>query len=393
MQNVAVLGATGSIGDSTLDVIAAHPDRFAVHTLSAHRNAAKITQLAQQFRPQHVVITDPATWQTVSAALAGSGCEVHQGPEALNQVVQQVDVDLVVAGIVGNAGMASVLAAVQAGKTLLLANKEAIVAAGHLVMQAAAASGARIIPLDSEHNAIYQCLDRQYVTGTRPDDVKSITLTASGGPFLQRHADTFKDITPAEAVAHPKWDMGAKISVDSATLMNKGLEVIEAHWLFHMPSNDIDVVVHPQSIIHSMVNFIDGSVLAQMGCPDMRIPIAHGLGLGQRLTNGADFLDLIQHQQLTFEAADTNKFPCLKLAKEAIQLGGTAPAILNAANEVTVAAFLAGRIRFDQIPVFNDKILNMTAVKPVESLAHLQALDQAVRQRTETAINETNNNL
>lgn len=393
MQNVAVLGATGSIGDSTLDVIAAHPDRFVVHTLSAHRNSNKIIQLAQRFKPKHVVITDPKAWQVVSSALAGSGCEVHQGLAALDQAVQQTELDLVVAGIVGNAGMASVLAAVTAGKTLLLANKESIVAAGHLVMQAATNSGARIIPLDSEHNAIYQCLDRDYVTGSRPQDVKSITLTASGGPFLQREAGTFHDITPAEAVAHPKWDMGAKISVDSATLMNKGLEVIEAHWLFHMPSPDIHVVVHPQSIIHSMVNFIDGSVLAQMGCPDMRIPIAHGLGLGQRLTNGADFLDLIQHQQLTFEVADTDKFPCLKLAKDAIQLGGTAPAILNAANEVTVAAFLAGRIRFDQIPAFNDKMLNMTAVEPVESLVQLQMLDQTVRRLTEDAINNTNNGL
>jgi len=302
-------------------------------------------------------------------------------------MVSDSQVDLVVAGIVGNAGMESVLAAVEAGKTMLLANKESIVAAGELLMSLAQRTKAQIIPLDSEHNAIFQCLGNTYQTGVRPKGVKDITLTASGGPFWQTDADQFKLITPAQAVAHPKWDMGAKISVDSATLMNKGLEIIEAHWLFNMPNQDINVLVHPQSIIHSMVNFVDGSVLAQMGCPDMQIPISHGLGLGQRLENDADFLDLLQQQQLTFFQANTTKFRCLQLARDAMILGGTAPAILNAANEVNVAAFLAGRIRFDQIGQINDRILNDIQATKVESLAQIQDLDIEVRFNTETHIN------
>ncbi len=382
MQKVAILGATGSIGDSTLAVIRRHPDRFVVHTISGHSNAEKTIRLAKEFKPAHVVITDETAYQQVTQALNNQATQVHLGAAQLDAAVCDAEVDLVVAGIVGNAGMSSVLAAVGAGKTLLLANKESIVAAGSLVMSAANQTGARIIPLDSEHNAIYQCLDATYATGTRPEDVKSITLTASGGPFRATPVSEFRDITPAQAVAHPKWDMGAKISVDSATLMNKGLEVIEAHWLFQMPNEDIGVVIHPQSIIHSMVNFIDGSVLAQMGCPDMQIPIAHGLGLGQRLVNDADFLDLIQHQQLTFHQADTDKFKCLQLARDAIMTGGTAPAVLNAANEVTVAAFLAGQIRFDQIPSFNDRIMNGVEFEEVESLTQLQALDLQVRQAT-----------
>ncbi len=381
MQNVAVLGATGSIGDSTLAVIRKHPDKFQVHTLTAHRNSEKIIRLINEFNPNHVVITDQKAFEHVSDAVK-TRSNIHFGAAQLDVAVSEPEVDLVIAGIVGNAGMSSVLAAVVAGKTLLLANKESIVAAGELVMPMAKETGAQIIPLDSEHNAIYQCLDSRYVTGSRPDYVKNITLTASGGPFWETPYASFSTITPAQAVAHPKWDMGAKISVDSATLMNKGLEVIEAHWLFAMPNADINVLVHPQSIIHSMVNFIDGSVLAQMGCPDMQIPIAHGLGLGQRLENDAPFLDLIQHHQLTFYQADTNKFKCLQLAREAIKAGGTAPAVLNAANEVTVAAFLAGQIRFDQIPSFNDKMMNEIEFESVESLQQLQLLDLEVRQAT-----------
>ena len=335
--------------------------------------------LVAEFRPEHVVMTGVDACQELTSLLSDYKPHIHAGADALVAAVKEPEVELVVAGIVGNAGMASVLAAVQAGKTLLLANKEAIVAAGDLVMSAARDHGARIIPLDSEHNAIYQCLGPDYQPGNRPKDVKNITLTASGGPFWETPVVQFAQITPAQAVAHPKWDMGAKISVDSATLMNKGLEVIEAHWLFAVSSADINVVVHPQSIIHSMVNFIDGSVLAQMGCPDMQIPIAHGLGLGDRLTNDADFLDLIQHQNLGFYQADSEKFRCLQLARDAIEAGGTAPAILNAANEVTVDAFLQGRIRFDQIATFNDRILSQSDITPVETLAQLESLDRHIR--------------
>ncbi len=390
MKHVVVLGATGSIGDSTLAVIRKHPDKFKVHTLSAHKNAAKIIRLIQEFQPQHVVISDAASHETVSQQLTGWQGQLHQGAAALDQVVQAPEVELVVAGIVGNAGMSSVLAAVQAGKTLLLANKEAIVVAGELVMPLAAQTGANIIPLDSEHNAIYQCLGAGYVAGKRPEQVKNITLTASGGPFLNTPQSQFKTITPAQAVAHPKWDMGAKISVDSATLMNKGLEVIEAHWLFHMAEQDIKVLVHPQSIIHSMVNYIDGSVLAQMGTPDMQIPISFGLGMGSRLSNQADFLDLLQTGDLTFAAADTQKFSCLQLAREAIKMGGTAPAILNASNEVTVAAFLDGQISFDQIASFNGRMLDHLTAEPVESIEQLQAVDQQVRQVTMQQIKTSN---
>jgi len=379
IKQVCLLGATGSIGDSTLAVIRRHPERFNIHTLSAHNNARKMAALVAEFRPDHVVMTGDDAYQELPALLSDHKPQIHAGADALVAAVKEPEVELVVAGIVGNAGMASVLAAVQAGKTLLLANKEAIVAAGDLVMSAARDHGAKIIPLDSEHNAIYQCLGPDYQPGNRPKDVKNITLTASGGPFWETPVDQFAQITPAQAVAHPKWDMGAKISVDSATLMNKGLEVIEAHWLFAVSSTDINVVVHPQSIIHSMVNFIDGSVLAQMGCPDMQIPIAHGLGLGDRLTNDADFLNLIQQQNLGFYQADNEKFRCLQLARDAIEAGGTAPAILNAANEVTVDAFLQGRIRFDQIATFNDRILNQSDITPVESLAQLESLDRHIR--------------
>lgn len=386
MKRLAILGATGSIGDSTLNVVRRHPEKFTVYALSANKNVAKTIQLVKEFQPEHVVVTDHVAYKHVKQALLSLKTQVHRGASVLNDIVVDSQIDMVVAGIVGNAGMASVLAAVGAGKTLLLANKESIVAAGELVMPLALKNKAEIIPLDSEHNAIFQCLGDAYQTGVRPEGVKSLTLTASGGPFWQTASETFKTITPAQAVAHPKWDMGAKISVDSATLMNKGLEVIEAHWLFNMPNGEIDVLVHPQSIIHSMVNFIDGSVLAQMGCPDMQIPISHGLGLGQRLINDADFLDLLQQQQLTFFQADVTKFRCLQLARDAMVAGGTAPAILNAANEVSVSAFLNGHIRFDQIGQINDRILNQIQATKVDSLAQLQDLDIEVRTKTEALI-------
>lgn len=390
MKTVSILGATGSIGDSTLAIIRKHPSHFKVHSLSAHKNCEKIIALAKEFQPDCVVVSDEQSYSVVAQALQSQRTEVIPGAQGLVEIVVDSQVDMVVAGIVGNAGMASVLAAVKAGKTLLLANKESVVAAGALVMNEAGQSGAKIIPLDSEHNAIYQCLDNQYQVGFRPVHVRSITLTASGGPFWQKDVAEFSTITPAQAVAHPKWDMGAKISVDSATLMNKGLEIIEAHWLFNMPDEDIKVVVHPQSIIHSMVNFIDGSVLAQLGVPDMQIPISFGLGVSQRITNDADFLNLIEIGTLNFVKPDANKFRCLQLARDAINLGGTAPAILNAANEVTVAAFLANQISFDQIAVYNDRILNQVAIQAVESMEQLIQLDAEVRKLSVELIKQRN---
>ncbi|TDR19476.1 1-deoxy-D-xylulose-5-phosphate reductoisomerase [Marinicella litoralis] len=391
MKQVSVLGATGSIGDSTLAVIRKHLDQFKIHSLSAHTNVKKIVKLTLEFLPEYVVITDEVAYVSVKSELENCQTKVVYGTACLDQLVSESVVDLVVAGIVGNAGMPSVLAAVAAGKTLLLANKEAIVSAGHLVMSLAAKSGAKIIPLDSEHNAIYQCLGQQYQVGVRPADVNSITLTASGGPFWQKPENEFLHITPEQAVAHPKWDMGAKISVDSATLMNKGLEIIEAHWLFNMPNNDINVLVHPQSIIHSMVNFIDGSVLAQMGNPDMQIPISYGLGVDKRLKNDANFLNLLEIGSLTFVAADCQKFKCLQLARDAISLGGIAPAILNAANEVTVDAFLNRRIGFNQIAEYNDRMLNQIDIEAVESMEQLLQLDQQVRTQTNTLIKQKTN--
>jgi 1-deoxy-D-xylulose-5-phosphate reductoisomerase len=390
MKQVAILGATGSIGDSTLAIIRKHPDRFQVHGLSGHRNAEKLIQLAKEFAPKVVCVTSDEAYPQVKSALAALDTEVVVGQHSLTELVAEPAVDLVVAGVVGNAGMASVLAAVAAGKTLLLANKEAIVSAGELVMPLAREKQVSIIPLDSEHNAIYQCLGSAYVVGQEPAGVASITLTASGGPFWQKPSAEFASITPEQAVAHPKWDMGAKISVDSATLMNKGLEVIEAHWLFAMPGERIDVLVHPQSIVHSLVHYLDGSVLAQLGCPDMQIPISHGLGLGERISNEADFLDLLKAGQLQFAEADQDKFPCLRLARQAIAAGGTAAAILNAANEVTVDAFLNRQIGFLQIPEFNDKILNSMNIEAVESMPQLLELDQQVRVLTQQLIKQHN---
>jgi len=386
MKSLAILGATGSIGDSTLAVIRKHTDKFKVHTLSAHRNVTKIISLCREFKPQRVVITDTCAYTEVKQALSGQSVEVVYGANSLCDAVCESDIDLVVAAIVGNAGMESVVAAVNAGKTLLLANKESIVTAGSLVMPLALKTGAQIIPLDSEHNAIYQCLMTGYQCGNVPKDVAHLTLTASGGPFWNTPISEFAAITPAQAVAHPQWDMGAKISVDSATLMNKGLEVIEAHWLFNIAVERIKVVIHPQSIVHSMVNYLDGSVLAQLGSPNMQIPISFGLGLGDRLANEGGLLDIVNVGQLQFFAADDVKFPNLKLARQAIISGGTAPAILNAANEEAVAAFLNHQIAFTKISEINDRMLNSLSLEAVESVPQLLAIDQQARLQTKRMI-------
>jgi len=339
------LGATGSIGTSALDVIARHPERFAVSVLSADSQVDALLALCLRFKPQHAAIANVELYPALRDGLAAAGLQTqaHAGPIALAELAASDACDTVIAAIVGAAGMASTLAAARAGKRLLLANKESVVLAGELLMREAAASGAQIIPIDSEHNAIFQCLptDRAALAG-----VRRLLLTASGGPFRGCSRAQLATITPEQACAHPNWSMGRKISVDSATLMNKGLEVIEAHWLFGLPAERIEVLVHPQSIVHSLVDYLDGSMLAQLGRPDMRTALACALAWPERVESGVAPLDLLQIGALQFEAPDRDTFPCLDLAYAALRAGGTAPACLNAANEVAVAAFLDRRIGF-----------------------------------------------
>jgi 1-deoxy-D-xylulose-5-phosphate reductoisomerase len=383
IKNIVILGATGSIGDSTLDIIARHPDKFNVYAISGHANINKLVELCNKHKPQYAIISDESHYPAFKKLLAETGgnldMKILAGNNELIAICQSEDVDMVVAGIVGSAGMEPVLATVVAGKDLLLANKEAIVVAGELVMQAASKSGANIIPLDSEHNAIYQCLYDDYRVGEAPIDIEKIILTASGGPFWNRELSSFKDITPQQACAHPNWDMGRKISVDSATMMNKGLEIIEAHWLFNLAEAQIDVHVHPQSIVHSMVCYKDGSVLAQMGEPDMRIPIAYGLGLRKRIASGAQLLDLIKVGQLQFFEPNYEKFPCMALARAAIKQGGTAMTVLNAVNEVSVDAFLNHEISFPAIAGLNQQLMQNSQIEHIENVAQLLELDKQVR--------------
>jgi 1-deoxy-D-xylulose-5-phosphate reductoisomerase len=347
MMRIALLGATGSIGKSTLDVVARHPDRFRITALSAHRNVKALTELCRRFRPELAVIAEPASAPELEAALrqAGVDSRVLAGPSALVEAARGDHADCVVAAIVGAAGLESTLAAARAGKRLLLANKESVVMAGALLKAALAEGGGALLPLDSEHNAVFQCLP-----GGRPDlgqaGVRRVVLTASGGPFRGRRRDELTGVTPDMACAHPNWVMGRKISVDSATLMNKGLEVIEAHVLFGADPDAIDVVVHPQSIVHSMVEYRDGSVLAQLGNPDMRTAIAHALAWPDRIEAGVAALNLVEIAQLGFEAVDRATFRCLDLAYQAMRAGGVAPTVLNAANEEAVSAFLEGRLPF-----------------------------------------------
>jgi 1-deoxy-D-xylulose-5-phosphate reductoisomerase len=381
MKNVVVLGATGSIGDSCLDIMARHPDKFNVIAITGHSNIKKLANLCNRFHPEYVVISELKNHLELTKRIVELGLKtkVLSGKEELVNICQIPEVDMVVAGIVGSAGMEPVLASVSSGKNLLLANKEAIVVAGDLVIKAAKENNANIIPLDSEHNAIYQCLTDDYLVGDTPKNIEKIILTASGGPFWNRDIETFKDITPEQACAHPNWDMGRKISVDSATLMNKGLEIIEAHWLFNLGEEAIDVHVHPQSIIHSMVCYKDGSVLAQLGEPDMRIPIAYGLGLRERIASGANVIDLLAAKELSFYPPDNSKFPCLQLARDAIKQGGTAMAILNTANEVSVEAFLNNKISFNSIANINQKIMQESEIIAIESVDQLLELDNEIR--------------
>ncbi|WAC63409.1 1-deoxy-D-xylulose-5-phosphate reductoisomerase [Pseudoxanthomonas sp. SL93] len=381
LRNVAVLGATGSIGASALDVIARHPDRYRASVLAAGRNVDALVALCVAHRPAHAVIADPALFAALRDGLAGAGLSTqpHAGDAPLDQLVASDACDTVVAAIVGAAGLSSTLAAARAGKRLLLANKESLVLAGELLTTAADAAGAEIIPIDSEHNAIFQCLRSRRAQA----DVRRIVLTASGGPFRGRTRAELTAVTREQAVAHPKWSMGPKISVDSATLMNKGLELIEAHHLFDVSRERLDVLVHPQSLVHSLVEFVDGSTLAQLGLPDMRTSLAVGLGWPDRIASGVGGLDLLAHPKLEFEAPDTDAFPCLRLAWHAMEAGGTAPAVLNAANEVAVSAFLQGEIGFLSIPALVEASLAALPATPADSLEALLAADAQARRVTE----------
>jgi 1-deoxy-D-xylulose-5-phosphate reductoisomerase len=377
VKRIALLGATGSIGASTLDLIARHPERLTLVAAAAQRNVDSLAAIAQRFPESELVLADRA-----AAAQLASRCGrvVASGPEAIVALATQDNVDVVVAGIVGIAGLASTLAALEAGKTVLIANKEPLVAAGALVLDAARRGGATLLPLDSEHNAVLQAWPGVLKPGHAHPDVARVTLTASGGPFLDRSRETLASIKAAEAVRHPRWSMGPKISVDSATLMNKGLELIEASVLFGLPSAQIDVLIHPQSTVHALVEMIDGSVLAQLGVADMRIPIAHALGLPDRIASGAARLDLTALGALEFRAPNLDQFPCLQLARAALEHGGSAPLILNAANEVAVEAFLDGRLQFLQIDAVVRDVLETLPAHPIASLDAVLALDHEARQ-------------
>lgn len=388
MQSISILGSTGSIGVSTLDVVARHPDRFRVHALSAHARVTELAQQCERFRPQVAVVGTPQAAAQLQTLLRerGLATEVAHGPQALCDIASAPGCDMVMAAIVGAAGLASTLAAARAGKKVLLANKESLVISGQLLMDAVSAHGASLLPIDSEHNAIFQCLPAGYSRSLAAHGVEKILLTASGGPFLTRDVATLDSVTVEEAVAHPKWVMGRKISVDSATMMNKGLEVIEAHWLFGAPADRIEVVIHPQSVIHSMVSYADGSVLAQLGNPDMRTPIANAMAYPQRIASGVAPLDLAQIAQLSFAPPDFQRFPCLKLAYDALRAGGTLAAILNAANEVAVQAFLDRRIGFGKIALLIDEVMSAIPNRQADDIDALLEQDRQARAHAEELI-------
>lgn len=382
VKQVTVLGSTGSIGVSTLDVLSRHPDRFAVYALSANRSVDALYQQCQVHQPRYAVMACDASARELAEKLAGSGSEteVLAGAEGLTEIAAADPVDAVMAAIVGATGLEPTLAAARAGKTVLLANKEALVMAGHLFMAAIADSGATLLPIDSEHNAIFQCLPAAADgRGVGTTGVAKILLTASGGPFREWNVEDIRAATPDQACAHPNWSMGRKISVDSATLMNKGLELVEACWLFDVSSDFVEVVVHPQSIIHSMVQYVDGSVLAQLGNPDMRTPIAHALGWPERIASGVSELDIIEVSKLDFETPDTSRFPCLELAREAVRRGGTAMAVMNAANEEAVAAFLDGRQGFMDIPRVIESVMSRADSPEPTSLDVVKQADEQAR--------------
>ena len=382
IQNLTILGATGTIGMNTLDVVGRHPDRFHVVALTAHRQTERLLQQCRQFHPEYAVMLDADCAAELQHAIEreGLGVKVLSGLAALEEVASLPQVDSVMAAIVGSAGLRPALAAAKAGKRVLLANKETLVMSGSIFMDAVKHSNAVLLPIDSEHNAIFQSLPRDFSRSLAGAGVKRILLTASGGPFRTLPADQLDGITPEQACAHPNWVMGKKISVDSSTMMNKGLEVIEAHWLFNADASKIDVVIHPQSVIHSMVEYIDGSVLAQLGNPDMRTPIAYALGFPERIESGVSSLDLFKIGRLDFEAPDLVRFPCLDLAYQALRRGGTAPAVLNAANEVAVDAFLDRQIPFVAIPAMIAGVLEQSDIQPAEKLGDVLEADILARQ-------------
>ena len=389
MRQVAVLGATGSIGRSTLDVIQRHPNRYRATVMAAHRSVDDMEALCRTHRPLHAVMGDPQAASVLAERLTDvPSVAVSSGAEILDDLVADAAVDTVVAGIVGFAGLRPTLSAARAGKIILLANKEALVMSGALFMEAVERSGAILLPIDSEHNAIYQCLPSEHRGGLAKHGVRQLLLTSSGGPFRGWSAADIANVTPEQACAHPNWSMGRKISVDSATLMNKGLELIEACWLFDATPEQIQVVVHPQSVIHSMAAYNDGSVIAQLGNPDMRTPIAYGLAWPERIDAGVETLDLFQVARLDFEAPDETRFPCLRLAREAMQAGGAAPAVLNAANEVAVEAFLAGNIAFGAIPDVVAKVMALPYSGQADSLERVLAADRWAREQAAHTIRQ-----
>ncbi|QXH34744.1 1-deoxy-D-xylulose-5-phosphate reductoisomerase [Pseudomonas muyukensis] len=381
-QRITVLGATGSIGLSTLDVIARHPERYQVFALSGYSRIDELLALCVRHRPVFAVVPSAEAAARLRDGLATAGCatEVLEGEAGLCQVASASEVDAVMAAIVGAAGLRSTLAAVEAGKKVLLANKEALVMSGALFMDAVRRSGSVLLPIDSEHNAIFQCMPGDFARGLGNVGVRRILLTASGGPFRDTPAEALLNVTPEQACAHPNWSMGRKISVDSASMLNKGLELIEACWLFDAKPSQVEVVVHPQSVIHSLVDYIDGSVLAQLGNPDMRTPISNALAWPERIDSGVAPLDLFAIARLDFQAPDEQRFPCLRLARQAAEAGNSAPAVLNAANEVAVDAFLQGRIRFPEIASMIEQVLDQEPVVSLPTLEAVFAADQRARE-------------
>ncbi|SFI18876.1 1-deoxy-D-xylulose-5-phosphate reductoisomerase [Nitrosomonas sp. Nm34] len=381
MHHLTILGSTGSIGENTLDVVARHSDRFHVIALTANKNVNKIFTQCQRFHPKYAVMLDAVSAEQLEKKLraAGIDTQVLAGIESLESVASLAEVDTVMAAIVGAAGIRPTIAAARSGKKVLLANKETLVMAGRIFMDIVKQCHAILLPIDSEHNAIYQSLPRHFSGDLASSGVRRILLTASGGPFRRLTLSNLDHVTPEQACAHPNWVMGRKISVDSATMMNKGLEVIEAHWLFDAASDKIQVVIHPESVIHSMVEYIDGSVLAQLGNPDMRTPIAHALSYPERMESGVKSLDIFEIAQLNFEAPDFARFPCLRLAYEALSAGGNMPAVLNAANEVAVESFLAGQMPFTAIPVMIEQALQMISRTEIASLNDVLTADSMAR--------------
>jgi 1-deoxy-D-xylulose-5-phosphate reductoisomerase len=379
-RKIAILGATGSVGKSTLDLVERNPERFEVVAVTAGTNAQSLAEIARRTRAKLAAIGDETRLEQLSGLLAGTNCRAAAGRSALIEAAMD-EAELVVAAIVGCAGLMPIMAAVEAGKTVALANKEALVTAGALMTSAAASNGATLLPIDSEHNAIFQCL-----AGSRKDEIARLILTASGGPFRASSAEAMDSATPEQAVAHPNWSMGAKISVDSATMMNKGLELIEAHHLFGLASDRIDILIHRQSVVHSMVEFIDGSVLAQLGSPDMRIPIAYALAWPERLPTPAQRLDLASVGRLDFEAPDEDRFPALRLARSALETGGSGPIVLNAANEVAVAGFLERRVRFPDIVSLVEEALAQAHFPAPTSIADVVEIDRQTRARVDAVM-------